>query len=266
MRPLVHSLQELLEHEQWFVDPTRSAGDNAGPHVLIIDDFYPNALEIRDLAIRQQFIQYEPPLASQVGPEIAEEFRGQVPGWYSSSLLRFFGKEVRHPIPGFRYAPIELLNLMSARINEQIGCDGWREVIRAETWDEMGDWWNGAFHLQNHNRGPSHTASIHHHFKIGDVTPRGWSGVVYLSLDSPKGAGTRIWLDAATKLCVAPQGAKFDFEPNKFQLAFEVENKFNRLMLVRENVLHQAGYGFGVEPRDARLTQSFFFLSDRVRT
>jgi hypothetical protein len=43
-----------------------------------------------------------------------------------------------------------------------------------------------------------------------------------------------------------------------------VENCFNRLVLFRENILHRAEPGFGDSPATGRLTQTFFFRSNKV--
>jgi hypothetical protein len=48
-----------------------------------------------------------------------------------------------------------------------------------------------------------------------------------------------------------------------FELALVVENRFNRLVLFREHVLHRAEKGFGSTIQDGRMSQTFFFQSRR---
>lgn len=246
--PLFDSPEALNRNISLFNDPARPA--ERGPFVIVVDGFYEEPMRIRALARQQKFVQYLPPLPEQVGETTAALYEGP-PAWFSSALLRHQGKEVRHPFPGFRYAPPELRQ----RLSDIVGAP-----IDEESWLEGGDWWNGAFHSQNaHWRGD--LGSVHHHFKQGDVTERGWSGLVYLTPEAPASTGTSIWMDIERKSCVAGHGAVFyrGAAMSQLKLALMVENRFNRLVLFRENVLHRAEHGFGHTTEEARLTQTFFF-------
>jgi hypothetical protein len=250
MEPLVATPDELNARREWFEDPARAAED--GPFVVVQDDFHPDPSKIRELALQQRFLQYSPPLAEQVGEEVARQHPDPRPAYFSSALLRYWGVVVRTPQPGFRYAPPELRDRIAVLLGEK---------VRADTWEEMGDWWNGAFHVKLANWVRNRSA-IHHHFKAGDVTPRGWSGLVYLSPEAPRDSGTTIWRERRTGLCVAGEGAKFSRNVGDFELALRVENRFNRLVLFRENVLHRSERGFGTSIGNGRLTQTFFFHAD----
>lgn len=242
------SASALNRRRDWFADPSRPP--NAGPFVIVVDDFHPDPHAVRELALRQRFVQYSPPLAEQVGRELAAAYDFP-PAWFATALLRHKGEPVRHPVAGFRHAPPEARDALARVVGES---------ILDETWHTLGDGWNGAFHVQNrHWTGAC--GAIHHHYKDGDVVPRGWSGVVYLSPDAPPSAGTSIWRERASGLCVAPKGAQFHTGPaaERFDLALLAENRFNRLVLCRESVLHRAEHGFGDGLADARLTQTFFF-------
>jgi hypothetical protein len=242
---LVNSLDELNGMTDWFADSTRSVSDNTGPFVVVKDYFYRNPEEIRALALRQEFVQYSPPLPEQVGEELAAQYSDNA-RVLSTSLYSFTGKRVLHPVEGFRYNSQWLRLKLSRLLNETISTGSWK-------WG--GDWWNGAFHLRE--RGES-LSSIHHHYKKGDVEPRGWSGVVYLSPDGETRSGTSVWRSRTTRLCVAGYGSEFHSDVANFDLAYLVENRFNRLVLFRENVLHRAERGFGLG-KDSRLVQTFFF-------
>jgi hypothetical protein len=200
---------------------------------------------VRDVALKQRFVQYSPPLEQQVGAATAAKYKNCA-RVYSTSLFRFTGNEVNHPVRGFRYNPESLRHRLAGYLDE---------VLPTDTWELGGDWWNGAFHLRDDD---NHTSSIHHHFKQDDVAPRGWSGVVYLTPDAPPEAGTSIWRDKRTGRCVASYGAKFHADVDNFEMALLVENRYNRLVLFRENVLHRAERGFGHD-KSARLVQTFFF-------
>jgi len=245
-------LAALNARREWFTDPGRPIAENQGPHVLVFDDFYDDPLAVRSLGLSQPFFQYSPPLASQVGDEIAGRFNECDPRWFSTSLHCYHGQPVRHPQAGFRHDGSEVRE----RLARQIG-----ERINMATWSSLGDGWNGAFHLQYAGTS-GNSWSIHHHYKPGDVYPRGWSGLVYLSPDAPPASGTTLWRDRQSGRCVASAGAVFSRNADSFEQVFAIENRFNRLVLFRENVLHRAEPAFGADPDSGRLTQTFFFLSE----
>ncbi|OUR64725.1 hypothetical protein A9Q79_05335 [Methylophaga sp. 42_25_T18] len=252
MKPIFTSINALNSKTSLFYDPKRLDSDNTGPFIIICDDFYDDPLAVRQLALAQIFFQYKPPLAAQVGDDIAAEYDASKMVWESSSLLRYLGKTVAEPEPGYRHATSEVREALANVINEHIVTD---------TWHAMGDWWNGAFHLQ-YEAGENVHRVIHHHYREGDISPRGWSGLVYLSPNAPKQYGTTIWRDKKTSRCIASKGNKYDADISQFELMLSIENKFNRLVLFRENVLHRAGHGFGYTPETARLMQTFFFQSN----
>jgi hypothetical protein len=252
-QPLFRSVKDLNAQTSLFRDPQRSEDDNTGPFVIVVDDFYPDPLAVRGLALSKPFFQYKPPLAEQVGEEVAASYADPRPVWLSTALLRYLGQKVRHPESGFRHATSEVRQALSDVVGESIDL---------KTWSETGDWWNGAFHLQFEAGNQVHRV-VHHHFRDGDVTPRGWSGLVYLSPGAPAEYGTTIWREKRTKRCIAGIGDKYEQDLSHFDLALSIENRFNRLVLFRENVLHRAGHGFGSTLADARLIQTFFFQTNR---
>ncbi|MCV6590313.1 MAG: hypothetical protein OIF57_15010 [Marinobacterium sp.] len=249
MQPLFTSVDELNQQPELFYDPARTVAENTGPFIIVCDDFYPDPLAVRKLALAQPFFQYKPPLAEQVGEAIAAQYPDPTPVWESSALYRYLGTAVKQPQSGYRHASADVRELLSQVTHEQIVMDSWHQ---------LGDGWNGAFHLQ-YEAGENVHRVIHHHYRQGDVVPRGWSGLVYLSPDAPAEHGTTIWRHRESQRCVAPMGNLYEQDRNQFELMLAVENRFNRLVLFRENVLHRAGHGFGSRAEDARLMQTFFF-------
>jgi hypothetical protein len=252
---LAGSLAELNSKTEWFNDPDRPP--EAGPFVVVVDDFYDDPGEIRRIALGTPFFQYFPPTEDQVGAK-ASRFVDLSPSWFSTALVRNLGEDVRHPEMGFRYNPPELRRRFEDLLHESVDPD---------TWESLGDWWNGAFHQINEHWQAS-GAAIHHHYRTGDVFPRGWSGVVYLSPNPKPWSGTSIWRHKDTGTCIASPGVRYYRDPDTldhFELAFLVENRYNRLLLFRENVLHRVETGFGIG-KSARLTQTFFFQTERRPT
>jgi hypothetical protein len=247
MSPLTNSVEELNAVTDWFFDPSRSEASNKGTFVVVVDDFYDEPDAVRDLALQQDFVRYSPPSIEQVGPDVADQFQELRGTWLSTALFVFMGQPVRHPIDGFAYRPMSLLH----RLTDVVG-----ERILLDTWESGGDGWNGVFHLIGDDWAVGR-GNIHHHYKPGDVE-RGWSGLVYLSPDAIPSAGTSIWRDRRTGGCIAAYGAKFERDENNFEMALLIENRYNRLVLFRESVLHRVEHGFG-HGKDSRLTQTFFF-------
>jgi hypothetical protein len=246
----LEDLEELNRHREWFTDPARTREDNAGPFVRVIDDFYSDPAEMRAAALTLPYVQYAPPLVEHVGEEEAAAYPPKRGHWLASAHLVWHGQRIRNAFPGTRIHPAWLRDKMAKVLGEKIELDSWE-------WG--GDGWNGAFHLIDDGWPNS---AIHHHYKQGDVDARGWSGVIYLTPDAPASSGTSIWRDKETGRCIAPLGGTFRHDMGGFEKVLLVENRFNRLVLFRENVLHRGEHGFG-ESRNARLTQSFFFRTTR---
>jgi hypothetical protein len=243
-------VEALNRHEEWFRDPARSRDDNTSPFLHVVDDFYSDPAEMRAAALALPFVQYAPPLAEDVGEAEAAAYPRKFGRWLTSTYLVWHGQRIRNAFPGTRIHPAWLREKIANLLGEKIELDSWE-------WG--GDGWNGAFHLIE---GAWPNSAIHHHYKPGDVDARGWSGVIYLSPDAPPSAGTSIWRDRTTGKCVAPLGGTFRHDTDSFEQVLLVENRFNRLVLFRENVLHRGEHGFG-KGETARLTQSFFFRTVR---
>jgi hypothetical protein len=246
---LVSSVEELNDETSLFVDESRETADNSGPFVVVVDDFYDDPDEVRSLALGMEYRRYEPPSVEITGAPFAAANHHDLGTWSSTAVLTYHGEQVAHPFPGRRHNPPWLRRRLAAVVGE---------TIDPGHWGLGGDGWNGAFHLIDGSwtgQGP-----IHHHFKPYDLEGRGWSGVVYLTGDPAPGSGTSVWRRRDTGRCVAPYGRRFGLDVSEYELAFAVENRFNRLVLFRENVLHRPDRGFG-DGITSRLTQTWFFRS-----
>ncbi len=252
LKTLLGSVEEANARPELFADKVRE--DNVGPYLIVVDDFYAHPQSVRELALAMRYVQYSPPVAEIAGEEIVRERALQHPKWLwlATAVVTYLGKRVATPFHGQRYNPEWLLRRLSDTIEENID---------STTWQTGGDYWNGAFHLIDKGW-ENGTGVIHHHYKPFDIEGRGWSGLIYLSENPPERSGTSVWRNRESKSCIAPYGKNFDWNVSNFDLAYLVENRFNRLVLFRENVLHRAERGFGTG-RDARLTQTFFFRSAR---
>lgn len=248
LRPLAANLDELLSNRDWFADPARIEDSHATPPVIVTDDFYDDPMTIRERALACRFVHYRPPDPKIAGPSIHAEYADTPGTWRSTAFVTHHGRALPAPFYGERLNEDWIRDKLEALTGEPI--------IR-ESWPTKGDYWNGAFHLVEEDYSVG-AGSIHHHFKPGDLDRRGWSGLVYLSPDAPKTAGTTIWRKRMTGRCIATFDEPYARDESDFELACFVPNRFNRLVLFRENVWHRLEHGFGTG-RDARLTQTFFF-------
>ena len=221
-----------------FLDEDRTPEENAGPHLIVVDGFYQDPYLVRQAALAAEYRQYSPPLPELV-PNIADvpehvfACKGK---WLSTVLTTFRGVAVREPYIGFRHLNDDLRVQFEQLIEHRIDLAGWQSA--------------------EHDLG-----TVHHHWRKGDTYPRGWSGVVYLSPDAPASSGTSIWRSNRTQKLVAKMGNLYEYDEKSFECALVVLNRFNRLVLFRENVLHKAEKGFGALD-GRRLTQTFFFPID----
>jgi hypothetical protein len=89
-------------------------------------------------------------------------------------------------------------------------------------------------------------------------TDWGWTGVLYLSPQSPKGSGTSIYVEKNTGLAYTEEPIVRFRALSEVWKALQLEPKYNRLVLMDSRIFHRAELGFGFSPETARLTQTFF--------
>jgi len=230
--------EELCQEDSLFSynDGRFNCSDFLPPPVIVVDNFYDDPVAIRNLALSTQYIQY-------------------ARDWFTSALWVKAGVplEGEDYFKGFRHNDDAVVR----KLSDLVGAE-----IDMQSWESMGDGWNGAFHYKSANaltRGDG----IHHHWKPWDVS-YGWSGLVYLNQDENPAAnrGTSIWRDLTTGKCIASSYESFfdrNFDAKCWEKVLDVEPKFNRLVLFRCDIFHLAGLGFGNSLADSRLFQTFFF-------
>jgi hypothetical protein len=115
--------------------------------------------------------------------------------------------------------------------------------------------WNCSFHVKPANR-QMPGEGVHNHVVDvwNSVGEHGWSGLIYLNPDAPRRGGLMTWQNR---------------DPNKqldwmtpsenWEMMDDFGNLFNRLILTRGNIPHSGAAGWGSDPRDGRLYQTFFF-------
>jgi hypothetical protein len=228
-RPVFESLDEL----RTVCPVSLPMGRGDGNAVVVVDNFYENPDEIRQMALDTRFIEHEPRWwvsAWESGPD---------PGLRGARGTRWNGDHIRHKLESILQA-----------------------TIRTDTWELAGDGWNGAFHVRFASP-LGKFGWIHNHYgqtSLGNYeTEWGWTGVLYLSRVMPSGSGTSVFIEKATGLAYSEEDVIRFRRPGQAVRAYEVEAVYNRLVLMDSRILHRAEIGFGFTPEEARLTQTFFF-------
>jgi hypothetical protein len=218
--PLCRDIDDLLSRREWFT--AVDAPPMEEPPIFVVDDFYDDPHAVRKLALGATYHHFRP-------------------CWYCTSKLDAGPDNFLHNGPEIR-----------ARL-ERIG--GF-PIEGADTlWTDRP--WNGAFHYKTEE--VSNRASAIHTHQTTDVR-YGYNGIVYLNPPGtyPDKTGVSIWRDRRTGRCVASTKS-FEIGFHNFEMALRVENKFNRLVLLRSDVWHLGEAGFGSSVRNGRLFQTFFF-------
>jgi hypothetical protein len=219
-RPLCRDIDDLLSRREWFA--TIDAPPMEEPPIFVIDDFYDDPHAVRELALGATYHLYRP-------------------AWYCTSQLGTSADNFLYNGPEIR-----------AKL-ERIG--GFLIEDADALWANRP--WNGAFHYKTEEI--SNLASAIHTHQTVDVR-YGYNGIVYLNPPGtyPDKTGVSIWRDRRTGRCVASTKS-LEAGFYNFEMALRVENKFNRLVLLRSDVWHLGEAGFGSSVRNGRMFQTFFF-------
>jgi hypothetical protein len=206
---LVREAPPVFEHP--FQKPSLGGVDSMVGDLLVVDNFYDDPYAVRDYALGLEYDRY-----------------GN--NWFSSALevlpSRFNGGK------GTRLATEAIKRKLEAVTKSRVDDD---------TWDTGGDGWNGAFHYKTWTPLPN-VGLVHNHVGRPEDVNFGWSGLIYLSPDSPPNSGTTIWRDKRTGLCYTHR-AFYERDSRHCDPVIHIENRFNRLVLFFASVLHRSEEG-----------------------
>jgi hypothetical protein len=217
--------------------------------IIVIDDFYADAVAVRRYALRQQYYTpYEDEEAVRAG-------RARATWWASrfraSDDCPF--KSSQALIDALERATGEAIDMAHWRA----GCpvDESSKPRRPPSGGLTSCLWNCCFHVKPDNK-QQLGDGVHNHVTDGwnSVGPDGWAGIVYLDPAAPLEGGLYLWRNI-------DKNRTFDWmtDADNWELVDAFGNVFNRLVLVRGDVPHSGAGGWGDRLDNGRMYQTFFF-------
>lgn len=194
-------------------------------NLIIVDDFYNNVDEVRKFALTQKF-------------DVTGNYPGQRTGCLINDSTRENIQKIVHPHGG--------------KIIDWLESDEYTGSFQITTAKER-SW----VHSDNENSNKSYVHNASNY----------WGGVLYLTPDAPLEGGTSFYRSRVNK---SIYNHDHDFlasdvysqDMTKWDIATEVKNIYNRLILFRGDQWHSSSTYFGHDNQTGRLTQVFFFHTE----
>jgi hypothetical protein len=226
------------------------------PAIIVVENFYEDPDVVHDYALSQRY--YFP---YQRDADVAS---GKLtPSW----MTTWFREASECP---FKSSAALRAKLESA-VGEQIDMHHWNASFPV---DEEGKahkncrwvtprscFWNCCFHvktcgIQEHGEG------VHNHVTDGwnSVGENGWAGLIYFNLDAPLSGGLKLWRNRDSL-----RNMDWMTPRENWEMIDEFGNVYNRLILCRGNLPHSGAAGWGDNPQNGRLYQTFFFKTLKPR-
>ena len=192
-------------------------------NLIIVDDFYNNVDEVREFALSQPF-----------------DVKGNYPGVRTGCLINDSTRE---------------------NIQKIVEPHGGKIVDWLES-----DEYTGSFQMAtSRERTWVHSDNVNNSY-VHD-SPNYWGGVLYLNPDAPLEGGTSFYRSKVNKSIYNHNydhlaSDVYSQDMTKWDIATEVKNIYNRLILFRGDQWHSSSTYFGHDDETGRLTQVFFFMTE----
>ena len=192
-------------------------------NLIIVDDFYNNVDEVRKFALSQPF-----------------NVKGNYPGVRTGCLINDSTRE---------------------NIQKIVEPHGGKIVDWLES-----DEYTGSFQMAtSRERTWVHSDNVNNSY-VHD-SPNYWGGVLYLNPDAPLEGGTSFYRSKVNKSIYNHNydhlaSDVYSQDMTKWDIATEVKNIYNRLILFRGDQWHSSSTYFGHDDETGRLTQVFFFMTE----
>ena len=217
--------------------------------IVVIDNFYQDALAVRDYALRQT---YYTPYQSE-----ADVRSGKVLAtWWATRFKSATDcpfKSSKHLIGAIEEAVGERADILKWRAPFPVDAES--KPLPNPNQSLRSCLWNCCFHVKPDNR-QQLGDGVHNHVtdSWNSVGPDGWAGIIYLSPGAPLDGGLNLWQN------INPE-KQFDWmtPAQNWQRVDSFGNIFNRLILVRGDVPHSGAGGWGNCLKQGRMYQTFFF-------
>lgn len=192
-------------------------------NLIVVDGFYNNVDEVRRFALTQKF-----------------DVTGNYPGHRTGCLINDSTRENIQKI----------VRPHGGKITDWLEQDGYTGAFQITTSKER-SW----VHSDNVNKSYLYDPSNY------------WGGVLYLTPDAPLAGGTSFYRSRVNNSIYNHDhdylaSDVYSQDMSKWDIATEVKNIYNRLVLFRGDQWHSSSTYFGHDNETGRLTQVFFFHTE----
>jgi len=226
-----HNANPLSISKNLLATDKSTRGPSCG--LIVVDNFYQNAMATRDFILTQEFSVRGNYPGSRTISHATEQLRAIIQKYVEP----FGGKITDFPLPSPATA------------------------TGTGTGTAAKETYNGSFqYTTSRDRSWVHTDGFNN-----------WAGVLFLTPDAPLSSGTGFFRFHDGTTCVTDQKLlnnksetdTFSQDMTKWSLVDQVGNVFNRLVLFNANNFHMSMDYFGDRSTNGRLFQVFFFSTER---
>jgi hypothetical protein len=224
-----HNTNPLSISKNLLTTDKSTRGPSCG--LIVVDNFYQNAMATRDFILTQEFSVRGNYPGSRTISHATEQLRAIIQKYVEP----FGGKITDFPLPS--------------------------PATATGTGTAAKETYNGSFqYTTSRDRSWVHTDGFNN-----------WAGVLFLTPDAPLSSGTGFFRFHDGTTCVTDQKLlnnksetdTFSQDMTKWSLVDQVGNVFNRLVLFNANNFHMSMDYFGDRSTNGRLFQIFFFSTER---
>jgi len=228
-----HNTNPLSISKNLLATDKSTRGPSCG--LIVVDNFYQNAMATRDFILTQEFSVRGNYPGSRTISHATEQLRAIIQKYVEP----FGGKITDFPLPSPATAT----------------------ATGTGTGTAAKETYNGSFqYTTSRDRSWVHTDGFNN-----------WAGVLFLTPDAPLSSGTGFFRFHDGTTCVTDQKLlnnkietdTFSQDMTKWSLVDQVGNVFNRLVLFNANNFHMSMDYFGDRSTNGRLFQVFFFSTER---
>jgi hypothetical protein len=241
--------------------------------IIAVNNFYENPEEVVRYAMSLKY--YNPWIYNQKGSSVPEDMIRAV------TRVSFFRKAKDCPFKSSK----KFISTLEQIVGEEIDLDHWNkdfpenpidgtlitprpdliDPTKPESFDNLAPdstscRWNCIFQVKHLKHEPG--TEIHNHTRDiwNSVGLDGWTGLIYLNEDAPRDSGLKTWKNKYNN------NFEYRTSADRWELIDDFANVYNRLILIRGDMPHVGGSGWGDNLNNGRLFQTLFFKTKKINS